>query len=87
MFMTEPISVQGPVLKINGQLMLLVPVDRGNKAWVAYARGAWEAAGDCLKIVIPDWLAGILRIEEGDLVCVSNWDGKLPEPITTSPVH
>jgi antitoxin component of MazEF toxin-antitoxin module len=29
-----------------------------------------------LKIVIPEWLAGMLRIEEGDLVSVQS-DGKL----------
>jgi hypothetical protein len=33
--------------------------------------------GACLKIAIPDWLAGVLRIDEGDIVSVSNWDGKL----------
>ena len=31
----------------------------------------------CLKIAIPEWLAGMLRIDEGDIVRVSNWDGKL----------
>ena len=30
----------------------------------------------CLKIVIPEWLAGMLRIEERDLVYVNNLNGK-----------
>jgi len=29
-----------------------------------------------LKIVIQEWLAGMLRIEEGDSVSVDNADGK-----------
>jgi hypothetical protein len=30
----------------------------------------------------------MLRIEEGDIVCVSNWDGKLHiEPKESRPVH
>jgi hypothetical protein len=41
------------------------------------SRGISEVEGPCLKIAIPDWLAGMLRIDEGDIVCVSNWDGRL----------
>ena len=86
--MTQPMSVQGPVLKINGRLMLLIPLDRQASEWAAGAHCDFEVDGDCLKIVIPDWLAGILRVEEGDLISVSNWDGELHiEPSATSPVH
>ena len=38
--------------------------------------GISELQGEYLKIVIPEWLAGMLRIEEGDLVCMNNADGK-----------
>jgi antitoxin component of MazEF toxin-antitoxin module len=40
------------------------------------SRGISELQEEFLKIVIPEWLAGMLRIEEGDLVCVDNNDGK-----------
>jgi len=30
----------------------------------------------CLKIVIEEWLAGILRVEEGDTVVISSANGK-----------
>ena len=30
----------------------------------------------CLKIVIEEWLAGLLRIAEGDMVVISNINGK-----------
>ena len=75
--MNEWTELQGPVLKVNGQLMLLVPLEDGGAEFVDCARGVSEVEGPCLKIAIPDWLAGMLRIDEGDIVCVSNWDGKL----------
>jgi hypothetical protein len=62
---------------INGQLTLLVPVENGGAESMDCSRGISEVAGACLKIAIPDWLAGMLCIEEGDIVGVSNWDGKL----------
>ena len=75
--MNEWTELQGPVLKVNGQLMLLVPLEDGGAEFVDCARGVSGVEGPHLKIAIPDWLAGMLRIDEGDIVCVSNWDGKL----------
>ena len=73
----EEASLQGPVLKVNGKLTLMIPLEDGGAEFVACSRGISEVEGSCLKIAIPDWLAGMLRIDEGDIVCVSNWDGKL----------
>ncbi len=70
----EPMSLEGPVLKVDGQLMLLIPLDAGGAHLAECSRGISEVAGNFLKIVIPEWLAGLLRIEEGDLVCVHNGD-------------
>jgi len=69
-------SLEGPVLKINGELVLIIPLAAGGDALVESSRGISEVQGGFLKIVIPEWLAGMLRIEEGDLVCVHNTDGK-----------
>jgi hypothetical protein len=69
-------SLEGPVLKVNGELMLLIPLADGGSEMVESSRGISEVQGEFLKIVIPEWLAGLLRIEEGDLVCVQS-DGKL----------
>jgi hypothetical protein len=74
--MDEVMSLEGPVLKVNGQLTLLIPLEVGGADLINCSRGISEVEGPCLKIVIPEWLAGMLRIEEGDLVCVSNLDGK-----------
>jgi antitoxin component of MazEF toxin-antitoxin module len=52
------------------------------------SRGISEVQGDFLKIVIPEWLAGMLRIEEGDLVCVEDAEGKFHiTPAKPRPVH
>ncbi|HKW57394.1 MAG TPA: hypothetical protein VJN42_08550 [Candidatus Acidoferrum sp.] len=74
--MENVMALEGPVLKVNGQLMLLIPLADGGAELIECSRGISEVQGDFLKIVIPEWLAGLLRIEEGDLVRVSA-DGKL----------
>jgi hypothetical protein len=73
----EETSLQGPVLKVNGKLTLMIPLEDGGAEFVACSRGSSEVEGSCLKIAIPDWLAGMLRIDEGDIVSVSNWDGEM----------
>jgi hypothetical protein len=74
--MQEVMSLEGSVLKVKGELMLLIPLAEGGSELVECSRGISEVQGEFLKIVIPEWLAGMLRIEEGDLVCVHNTDGK-----------
>jgi hypothetical protein len=86
--MAEPMSVQGPVLKVNGELMLLIPLEDGGAERVEASRSVSEVQGSYLKVAIPEWIAGLLRIEEGDLVSVSSEDGDLPvEPGPVAPVH
>ena len=74
--MENVMSLEGRVLKVMGELMLLIPLADGGSEMVESSRGISEVQGEFLKIVIPEWLAGMLRIEEGDLVCVQS-DGKL----------
>lgn len=88
MVMKEVMSLVGPVLKVDGRLILLIPLDSGGTELAECSRGISEVAGDFLKIVIPDWLASLLRIEEGDMVCVSNGDDKFRiVPSNPRPVH
>jgi hypothetical protein len=70
------ISLEGPVIKKNGQLMLLIPLSEGGEELKECSRGISEVAGDCLKIVLPEWLARMLPVEEGDLVSINNLNGK-----------
>jgi len=86
--MEEVMSLEGPVLKINGELVLIIPLSAGGDELADCSRGNSEVQGEFLKIVIPEWLAGILRIEEGDLVCVEDTDGKFHiTPSNLRPVH
>jgi hypothetical protein len=84
----EEMSLQGPVLKINGELVLVIPLGVGGNELIECSRGISEVQGDFLRIVIPEWLAGMLRIEEGDLVCVNDADGKFHiQASNPRPVH
>ena len=74
--MNKLMSLEGPVLKINGELMLLISLDDGGSELVECSRGVSEVQGDYLKISIPEWIANMLHIGEGDQVCVHNTDGK-----------
>ncbi len=86
--MEEVTSLEGPVLKIDGQLVLIIPLSAGGVDLIECWRGISEVQGEFLKIVIPEWLAGMLRISEGDLVCVEDADGKFHiTPSNPRPVH
>ena len=74
--MENVMALEGPVLKVNGELMLLIPLEDGGSELIERSRGVSEVQGEFLKIAIPEWLAGMLRIEEGDLVRVTG-DGTL----------
>ena len=86
--MVEPMSLEGPVLKVNGELMLWIPLEAGGDELVECSRGISEVEGEYLKIVIPQWLAGFLPVEEGDRVNVSNDGGKLCiQAVAACPVY
>jgi hypothetical protein len=70
--MKKEISLEGPVLLVDGELMLLIPLGEGGAEFVECTQGIGEVQGDYLKVVIPGWLAGVLRVEEGDRVVVTS---------------
>jgi hypothetical protein len=69
-------SLQGPIEMIDGELTLLIPLDAGGDQFIECSRGISEIRGEYLKITIPEWLSGMLRITEGSLVSVDNENGK-----------
>jgi hypothetical protein len=73
--MEEVKSLEGPVLKVNGELVLFIPLSAGGDELIELSRGISEVEGEFLRINIPAWLAAVLRIEEGDLVCVRKAGG------------
>jgi len=70
------VSLEGSVVKVQGELLLLIPLTDGGSDLVGCSRGFPGVGEEFLKIVIPEWLAGMLDIEEGDVVRVQA-DGKL----------
>jgi hypothetical protein len=72
----DVISLQGPVERIEGKLVLRIPLEAGGNELIECSRGISEVEGDYLKITIPEWLSGMLRIDAGSMVSVDNRDGK-----------
>jgi len=48
--------LEGPVEKIDGKLILRIPLDAGGAQFVRCTRGISEIEGNSLKIVIQEWL-------------------------------
>jgi len=82
-------SLQGPVEKIDGKLVLYIPLSAGGDQFIACSKGiSEEEEGQFLKVVIPEWLAGMLRVENGSLVNVDNKDGKFNiHPVDPRPIR
>jgi hypothetical protein len=86
--MDEPASLQGPVEKVDGILVLRIPLAAGGDEFVECSRGISEVTDGFLVIEIKEWLAGMLRIEAGDLVSVNNAGGKFNiTPVNPRPVQ
>jgi hypothetical protein len=81
-------SLQGPVERSDGKLVLRIPLEAGGSQFIECSRGISEIEEGYLKIVIPEWLAGMLRIEEGTLVSVDNANGKFDiHPVNPKPLQ
>jgi hypothetical protein len=81
-------SLQGPVEKIDGKLVLRIPLEAGGTEFIECSRGISVVEGDYLTITIPEWMAGMLRIDAGSLVSVDNRDGKCNiQPVDPLPLQ
>jgi hypothetical protein len=84
----EILTLQSPVEKVDGGLVLLIPLSEGGDKFVECARGISEVQGDTLRVSVPEWLVGVLRIETGDLVTIDNANGKLNiRAVNARPIH
>jgi len=82
------LTLQGPVERIDGRLTLRIPLSEGGDRFMKCCRGISEVQGNNLEIQIPEWLSGMLRIEEGDLVSIDNAHGKFNiRPVDAGPIH
>jgi hypothetical protein len=50
--------LQGPVERVNGKLILRIPLSQGADQLAAYTRGIGQIVGEYLEIIIPEWLTG-----------------------------
>jgi len=64
-----------PVVKANGELILLVPLTEAIGS-VTPSDSFLDVQGNFLKIVIPEWLAEMLEVGEGDFLRVSSAGGE-----------
>jgi hypothetical protein len=79
--------LQGPIEKIDGKLVLFIPLAAGDQ-FIECSKGISEVEGEYLKVIIPEWLAGTLRIDEGSVVNIDNKDGKFNiHPVDPRPVQ
>jgi hypothetical protein len=86
--MDDVFSLQGPVQKEDNKLVLRIPMEAGASNFLECSRGISEIDGEYLKIVIPEWLAGMLRIDEGSVVSVDNANGKFNiHPVDPKPLQ
>lgn len=86
--MEDVTSLEGPVTKKDGVLTLLVRLVEGGLELMECSRGISEIEGACLKIEIPEWLAGVLRVKEGDLININNLNGKFNiSAVSARPMH
>jgi hypothetical protein len=72
----EIVSLKGPVEQEGDTLVLRIPLDAGGAALVECSQGIADVEGEVLKISIPQWLADLLTVRVGDMVNVSNLQGR-----------
>jgi hypothetical protein len=86
--MDDVFALNGPLEKVDGKFLLRIPLDAGGDEFIECSRGISEVQGECLVAKIPEWLAGVLRVKEGDLVRVSKVNGKFYiEPVDPRPMQ
>lgn len=86
--MADVTYLRGPVEKVDGKLVLSIPLSAGGDQFIECSKGISELAGEYLKIAIPEWLAGTFRIDEGSIVSIDNKDGKFNiRPVDPQPVQ
>ncbi len=74
--MNDMNCLEGPVVKLDEQLVLLIPINIGGAAVTDSSRCFAALQDEHLTVVLPEWLVTLLRLEEGDRISVLNSGGR-----------
>jgi hypothetical protein len=70
------VSIHSPIERIDGKLMLQIPLAVGGRELAGYTKGIGRIEGHFLKIEIQPWMAEKLGVAEGTLMSVDNLTGE-----------
>ena len=74
--MIRDVSIKGPIEKIDGKLMLLIPLVVGGRELADCTHGIGRVEGDFLKIEVLPWMAEKLGVSEGTIMAIDNTTGE-----------
>ena len=74
---SDYLSIEGPVERLDGQLILRIPLDAGGDRLRRTACMGCAVQGKDLIVPLPEWLASSIRLVEGTAVHVDDRWGRL----------
>lgn len=74
---SDYLSLEGPVERLNGQLILRIPLEAGGRRLRETVCPECTVQGNDLIVPLPDWLTASIRLAEGTEVHVDDRWGKL----------
>ncbi len=74
---SDYLSLEGPVERLNGQLILRIPLEAGGHRLRQTVCTECNVQGKDLIVPLPDWLTSSIRLAEGTAVHVDDRWGRL----------
>lgn len=74
---SDYLSLEGPVERLNGQLILRIPLEAGGHRLHETVCTECVVQGNDLIVPLPDWLTASIRLREGTAVHVDDRWGRL----------
>ncbi len=75
--LSDYLSLEGPVERLNGQLILRIPLEAGGQRLRQTLCPQSPIEGTDLIVALPDWLASRFRLVEGSAVHLDDRWGRL----------
>jgi len=72
----DAFPLRARVQTLNGHLVVYVPLDRGGRQLASVTRGLSDIEGADLKIVIPEWLAQEIDVQDGTDISIDCQNGQ-----------